>query len=149
VPSLPETVPERPSHSIAVELSVAASAHRGDGQSSASLGASSLLDAAGWLIGFAGRVDQYGGGSTTGGASPALELGVLTGRRFRLRSLALDLVGGPAIALRGAWRVAMVNDASAGATSTMRTSSSNQELVPRVVLGGRVTLGARSIVRTF
>jgi hypothetical protein len=143
------SAPEVPSR-LRVELSVDVGLHRGDGQTRRTVGASSLLDVAGWLIGFAGSIEQYAGVPSTNGDSPkALEVGALVGRRFRARSLALDVVAGPAFALRGSWAVSMVNFASQGMVGTMRPVSASEGLVPRFQLGSRLTLGARSYWRTF
>jgi hypothetical protein len=135
---------------LRVEISADVGVHRGDGQTRTSVGASSLLDVAGWLVGFEGAVAQYVGAPATSGDSPkALEVGALAGRRLRAGGLALDVVAGPAVELRGSWAVAMVNTASQGMVSTMRSVSKSDGLVPRFVLGSRLTLGARSTLRTF
>ena len=131
---------------FAVELSLATSVRLGDGQTSAGLGATSFLDAASWLVGFGARVDSYGGSAVgeTGDSPTALEVEALVGRRFRFGTWMLDAVAGPALALRGGWSVM-----PAGATSTASSSSSHGDLVPRGLIRGRLTLGARSTVRTF
>jgi hypothetical protein len=136
---------------FAVELSLATSVRIGDGQTSAGLGATSFLDAASWLVGFGARVDSYGGSAVgqTGDSPTALEVEALVGRRFRFGTWMLDAVAGPALALRGDWSVMPANTASAGTTSSARSSSSHGDLVPRGLVRGRLTLGARSTVRTF
>jgi hypothetical protein len=128
---------------LRIELSVLTDARVGDGQTSVGLGALSLLDIGGWLVGFEGRADRdqrIGGGYD---AEPALELAALGGRRFRLQSLALDFVGGPAIALRGAHTDTGVTPG--GST----TSPSSLGTVPRALLGAHLIFGARSSFRTF
>jgi hypothetical protein len=133
------------------ELSLGAGLRRGDGQTSASLGASSFLEAARWLVGFTARLDRYDGAATgeTGDSPMATEVGALVGRRFRFAPFMFDATAGPALALRGSWAVAMANTASSGMVTAGRSSSSHNDLVPRFLLAGRLTLGARSVVRTF
>jgi hypothetical protein len=127
---------------LGIELSVAAGARIGDGQASVGLGALSFVDVAGWLFGFAGRVDVYRG---LGGGQPggALELAVLGGRRFRSGTLALDLTVGPALALRGP----PTSATQAGTSDPIAESAGGN--VPRLLLGARLGFGARSVVRTF
>jgi hypothetical protein len=128
---------------LRIELSVLTDARIGDGQTSVGLGALSLLDIGGWLIGFEGRADRdqrIGGGYR---AAAALELAGLAGRRFRFHSLALDVVGGPAISLRGA----RADSGSTPGGST--TSQSSLGPVPRALLGAHWIFGARSSFRTF
>src|SRR5450432_2066447 len=113
---------------LRIELSVLTDARIGDGHTSVGLGALSLLDISGWLVGFEGRADRdhrIGGAYAAG---TALELAALGGRRFRFQSLALDLVGGPAMALRGG--------AGTGITVTPGGSPSQCSLgtVPRALL---------------
>jgi hypothetical protein len=132
-----------PPNHLLIELSVLADARIGDGQTSVGLGALSLLDIGGWLVGFEGRADRdqrIGGGYDAGAA---LELAALGGRRFRFQSLALDFVGGPAIALRGARTDTGVTPG--GST----TSPSSLGTVPRALLGAHLIVGAQSSFRTF
>ena len=132
-----------PPSRLRIELSVVTDARIGDGQTSVGLGALSLLDVDGWLVGFEGRADRdqrIGGGYDAGAA---LELAALGGRRFRFRGLALDFVGGPAIALRGAHTDTGVTPG--GST----TSQSSLGTVPRALLGAHLIFGARSSFRTF
>jgi hypothetical protein len=127
---------------VGFELSVLTDARIGDGQTSIGLGAFSLLDIGGWLVGFEGRADQdreIGGGF----AGAALELAALGGRRFRFQNLALDLAGGPAVALRGGGTDTRVTPE--GTT----TSQSTVGTVPRALLGTHLIFGARSSLRTF
>jgi hypothetical protein len=144
------TSPAGPPNRFAVELSLGASLHRGDGQTSTSLGVSSFLQAASWLLGFAARLDRYDGGAAggTGDLPAALEVGALVGRRVRFGRFMFDATAGPALALRGSWSV--MSATSASAVTPMRSySSSKNGFVPRLLVGGRLTLGARSMVRTF
>jgi hypothetical protein len=144
------SAPGAPPSGLRVELSMDLGLHRGDGQTRTSIGASSLLDAAGWLVGFGGRIERYSGAEIDDGDSPkALEMGVLAGRRFRGRSLALDVLAGPAFAVRGGSDVSMANTAAQGMVSTMTSISRSEGLVPRLLLGSRLTVGARSYVRSF
>jgi hypothetical protein len=137
---------------LRIELSVLTEARIGDGQKSVGLGALSLLDIGGWLVGFEGRADrdQWIG---SGDAGTALELAALGGRRFRFQNLALDFVGGPAVALRGADAGIVVTPARPGASpdpgAGNRASPSNVGTVPRALLGAHLIFGARSLVRAF
>ena len=128
---------------LRIELSVLTDARVGDGQTSFGLGALSLLDIGGWLVGFEGRADRdqrIGGGYD---AEPALELAAFGGRRFRFQSLALDFVGGPAIALR---RARTDTGVTPGGSTT---SPSSLGTVPRAILGAHLIFGGRSSFRTF
>jgi hypothetical protein len=141
---------EGPPSRLSVEISLGVGMHMGDGQTSEGLGATSLLDVSGWLAGFTGRLDRYAADPTGDGDPPkALEVGALGGRRVRLGSLNLDVVGGPALALRDVGRGSVTRVAAQGMVNTITMSSTNGGFVPRLVLGARLTVGARSIVRTF
>jgi hypothetical protein len=145
------TPPGAPPSRFAAELSLGASVHTGDGQTSTSVGVTSFLEAASWLVGFAARLDRYGSGARgeSGDAPAALEVGALLGRRFRFGRLMFDATAGPALALRGDWSVVTATSASAGMANTVRSASSHNDFVPRLLVGGRLSVGARSIVRTF
>jgi len=143
--------PRSPPSRFGAELSFGAGLHHGDGQTSASVGAGAFLEAARWLVGFTARVDRYDGErmTTAGDAPAAVEVGALIGRRFRFGPFLLDATAGPALAMRGSWAVRMATSATSGMTTTTMSSSSSNELVSRWLLCGRLTLGARSLVRTF
>jgi hypothetical protein len=128
---------------------VATGARIGDGQGSLGLGALSFLDLSGWLVGFEGRLDRYRqlGASNdwqgpADGASAALELAVLAGRRARLHSLAFDLLVGPAAALQGTTTSETKTEAR-----TVTRSSSNT--VPRLLVLSRLNFAATSTLHTF
>ena len=132
----------QPSSHLRIELSVLTGARIGDGQASVGLGAVSFLDLSGWLVGFAGRADRYemlGGAHSAG----ALELALLGGRRWRFRTMALDLVGGPAIALGGTTTYQTQSQTG----NTQSASASNT--VPRLLVEGRLGFAALSAVHTF
>jgi hypothetical protein len=138
----PEPMPTQPSNHLRIELSVLTGARIGDGQTSVGLGAVSFLDLSGWLVGFAGRADRYemlGGAHSAG----ALELALLGGRRLRFRTMAVDLVGGPAMALGGTTTYA-IRSPTAGIQSASASNS-----VPRLLVEARLVFGALSTVRTF
>jgi hypothetical protein len=145
----PTPPPGTPPSRLGIELSITLSAHVGDGQKSAGAGAMSLLDIAGWLVGFDGRADRYDGTSSAPAPMSALEVGVLAGRRFRSRDLAFDLIAGPALALRGGSGTIVAPVPSGSMMNIAMQSSSNEGLVPRLRLSGRLTFGARSVLRTF
>jgi hypothetical protein len=141
-----------PPSRLRIELSVLTEARIGDGQRTLGLGALSLLDIGGWLVGFEGRADrdqQIGGGY----AGSALELAALGGRRVRFQNLALDLVGGPAVALRGAGTAIAVAPARPGASPDPKAGGSSSQssvgTVPRALLGAHLIFGARSSLRAF
>ena len=127
---------------LRLELSVATSAHIGDGQTGVGFGALSVADVAGWLAGFEGRVDlyQYAAGPPAG----AFELGVLAGRRLRSGTLALDLFLEPALALQGTTKSVKQAGSTASAVST-----SNFGVAPRLRAGVRLHFRAHSTLRTF
>lgn len=131
---------QRPGH-LRIELSAATGVRVGDGQAGVGLGVLSFLDLSGWLLGFAGRVDRYrvlAGPDSSG----ALELALLGGRRVWLRTMALDLAAGPAIALGGTTTYSSQsngNEVSGSATNT----------VPRLLLEVRLAFSALSTVHTF
>jgi len=144
----PAGVPSR----LRVELSVAAGARVGDGQTSVGVGALSFLDIAGWLGGFEGRFDRY---RTTPGPedraprdAPALELAILAGRRLRFGTLALDLIGGPGLALRGGTSTSVM-EVSGMTGQPMILKSGTSQNSPRLLLGARLNLGAGAVFHTF
>jgi hypothetical protein len=126
---------------LRIELSVLTDARIGDGQKSVGLGALSLLEASGWLVGFEGRAERQEIAGEYSGA--ALELAALGGRRFRFQGLALDLVGGPAAALQGGGRDTTVTPG--GSTS----SKSGPGTAERALIEAHLIFGARSSFRTF
>ena len=145
--------PADPASHLRIELSVLSGARIGDGQTSFGLGAFSFVDVDGWLVGFEGRADRY---ETTapGPDRPALELAALGGRRFRFGPLALDVTGGAAVALHGGTATSVVNNTSASAqtgvsTAPQTVSRSGESTVPRLLVGTRLILGARSWLRIF
>ncbi|WP_394828093.1 hypothetical protein [Pendulispora albinea] len=124
---------------VRIELSVATGARAGDGYTSAGFGVLSFLDIAGWLGGFAGRLDGYGVAGGPDGA--AMELALLLGRRFRFDTLALDVIGGPAI-------VPQTNIVVKQDRDRIREEVRSGP-VPRWLVGTRLHFGARSVMRTF
>jgi hypothetical protein len=125
---------------VTLELSLATGAGIGAGQIGISLGAITLLEVSQWLFGFEGRGASYqalSGGPHTG----ALELALLAGRRVPLRSLALDFIAGPGLALQGGWSVAPVG--------SMAPPVESNGVTPRLLLGTHLVFGARSPFRGF
>jgi hypothetical protein len=138
-PSAPAREPSR----VAVELSLAGGARVGDGQTGAGLGVVSFVDIARWLVGLEGRADVYtpiGGGPQAGG----LQLALLVGRRLRSGTLALDLVGGPALVREGT-SVTITQPA----IGEPRIEMSGPEDSPRLRLGARLSFRAQAVLRTF
>ncbi|HEY6462116.1 MAG TPA: hypothetical protein VIY73_18245 [Polyangiaceae bacterium] len=147
VQEAPSSAAAQSSGHLGIELSAWTGARAGDGQAGLGLGALSFLEVSGWLVGFAGQVDRYevigagrGDGARTAGA---LELAVLGGRRWRLGTMALDLVAGPATALGG-------TSTYATQTSTGNAvSGSASNTVPRLLVEARLGFAARSTVHPF
>lgn len=139
---------------LGVELSVVTGARLGDGQAGIGVGALSFFRVNGWLLGFQGRADSYrrllGGDPET-----ALELALLTGRRFDLGGVTLDLTAGPGVAMKGfALGSVVVERSSVNMDGAMAPAPLPQEdaktgPVPRLLLGARIGLGPRSVFRTF
>jgi hypothetical protein len=130
-----------------LEFSLAAGARLGDGQVGVGLGARTLFDLRGWLVGFEGATQRYG--ATGGGPGAAvLELAVLAGRRFRFGDTALDLTAGPALAMPGPGNTVAVS-AQVGAPPSRVVTPAGDGQSKRLVCGARVTLRARSAVRIF
>jgi hypothetical protein len=137
----PLGAPRAESGGFRIEFSLLTGARMGDGQSSVGLGGVTFLEVGGWLVGFTGRADRYQ--EIGGNASwPALELGLLGGRRFPFGSVSLDLTAGIAGAMQGTNTVE--TQAAPDAPTVSRTSSST---LPRALLGTRLTFGARNAVR--
>jgi hypothetical protein len=132
-----------PSSHFGIELSAVTDARAGNGQAGLGFGASSLIDVGGWLGGFEGRFERYqmiGGGLPAAGA---LELSALVGRRLRLQTMTVDLLAGPALALRGAESKTV---ATPGGTVTSETS---MQPVPRALCGAHLSFAAPSVLRGF
>jgi hypothetical protein len=93
-------------------------------------------------VGFAGRADRY---QTLGGthSAGALELALLGGRRWWFRTMALDLVGGPAVALGG------TTTYSTGSQTGNDQSASASNTVLRFLVEARLVFAALSTVHTF
>jgi hypothetical protein len=128
---------------LRIELSVITGARIGDGQVGLGVGAFSLLDLSGWLVGFEGRADRYKTLAPGWPEASVLELAALAGRRFRFRTIALDLIAGAALVLQG---TTTFTTAITGGNEVTGSSSSS---APRLLLGARVNFGALSTLRTF
>jgi hypothetical protein len=140
---------DRPGH-LRIELSLAGDARIGDGQTGLGLGALSFLEISGWLAGFQGRIDRYQRLDQPQGDG-ALELGIVSGHRFRFDAVSLDLITGLALALQGSSSASRSTQSvsqmpPANATVSTRSSTSN---LPRLSLGVRANFSPRSVVRTF
>jgi hypothetical protein len=132
----------QPGH-LRIELSVGGGARIGDGQTVVGLGAFSCVEIFGWLVGLDGRIDRYHklDGSPSEGA---LRLAFLGGRRFWFDNVALDVVAGPGAVLQGT-EVVEAHSSSTGTTFTRSSTAA----APRLVLGSRLSFGARSTLHTF
>jgi hypothetical protein len=130
-----------------LEFSLATGARAGDGQVGVNLGALTLFDVSGWLVGFEAAASGYqavGGGP----GSSALAAAVVGGRRLWLHGLALDVTAGPAVAVRGIGStvVSRTADGSAGGAAPPAIDDGPW---PRLLGGARVTFRPRSPVRAF
>jgi hypothetical protein len=139
----PAESPSARAGGMRVELSLGTAARIGDGQAGGGVAARSVLELAGWLAGFEGRIDGYQGTSAVA-PTGALELALLGGRRLRSGTLALDLIAGGALALQATSK--SVTQAGSGAPP-VTTSTSRAD--PRLVLGARLHFRALSTLRTF
>lgn len=126
---------------LGIELDVETGARVGDGQTSLGVGALSLVDVSGWLVGFEGRLDRYRQIAGTRDAG-ALELGVIGGRRIGSGNITADFIGGIAAALQGTSTFEVQTP-----SGTTRRSSSGAP--PRLLLGARMSVAARSTVHPF
>jgi hypothetical protein len=140
---------------LRIELSVMTGACVGDGQVGLGLGALSLLDVSGWLVGFEGRADRYQTFVAGTPGTGVLELAGLGGRRFRFRTIALDLIAGSALVLQGTTTIATASapgnggNVATAANGANEVTSSSSSTAPRLLLGARVNFGALSALRTF
>lgn len=131
---------------LRLEFSLVTGGRAGDGQVGFNLGALTLFDVAGWLLGFEAAASTYqrvAGGP--GGA--ALAAAIVAGRRVGFGTVALDFTAGPALAVRGIGNsvaVARMADGSGAAPPPVDDGP-----WVRLVAGARVTFRARSVVRTF
>lgn len=156
-PSPPERdapTPSTQARSLGVELSVITGARIGDGQVGYGVGALSFLEVHGWLLGFEGRADGYRA-LVGGDPETALELAILTGKRFDFDNVALDLTAGPAMAIKGlAFSRRETVQANADGTAPPPPpppprSDPSTGPVPRLLLGARLGFFPRSAFRTF
>lgn len=129
-----------------LEFSLVTGGRAGDGQLGFNLGALTLFDVAGWLVGFEAAASAYqrvAGGP--GGA--ALAGAIVGGRRVWFNDLSLDLTVGPALAVRGIGNtVAVARMADGSGTPPPPVDDGPWA---RLLCGARVNFRARSIVRTF
>lgn len=145
--------PSTAARSLGIELSVITGARVGDGQVGYGVGALSFLEVHGWLLGFEGRADGYRA-LVGGDPQTALELAILTGRRFDFDSVALDLTAGPAVAMKGLavshTEVMQVSESGSGTPPPPPPRSDpSSGPVPRLLLGARFGFFPRSAFRTF
>ena len=127
---------------LRIELSVVSGARVGDGQSSLGLGVFSFVELSRWLVGFGGRADRYRSLYEPAQDGGALELALLGGRRFRSRSVALDLLGGVAAVLQG-------TDTFEKQSATSDFKATSSSTVPRLLLATRLNFSARSTLHPF
>jgi hypothetical protein len=139
----PPRVPTTHASHVRVELSVLSAARIGYEQMGLSLGALSFVDVDGWLAGFTGRAD-YLQEMDVGPPDASFSLALLGGRRFRMRSVALDLYGGPGVALQGTYTSVTENPRIG-----RRVEERSPGAQPRVLAGARINFRAQSMFRMF
>jgi hypothetical protein len=121
----------------------------GDGQIGYGGGLLSFVEIHRWLVGFQGRADGY---RSILGSDPetALTLGLLFGRRVDLGSTALDLLAGPAVAMRGA-NFSQTEPAPDITHKEQQPPPREPDvgLVPRLLFGAHFGFAPHSVFRTF
>ncbi len=139
----PESAATSRARALRIELSALTGARIGDGQASFGVGALSLLELSGWLVGFAGRADRYHATGPGDSSSSALELALLGGRRWRSGNTAFDLLAGPAAALQGTTTFSMQ------APMSQPITESSSSTAPRFILGVRADFFEQRTLRPF
>jgi hypothetical protein len=134
--------------SFRLEFSLAAGARIGDGQAGFGFGALTFFDLHGWLVGFEGATQQYGGADGRPGAA-TLELAMLVGRRFRFGDTALDLTAGPALAMHGFGSQISASSQSGSAAAPVTPPPESDGRSKRLLCSARWTFRARSVLRVF
>ena len=131
---------------LRLEFSLVTGGRAGDGQVGFNLGALTLFDAAGWLVGFEAAASAYQ--RVSGGAGGAALAGaIVAGRRVWFNDIALDLTVGPALAVRGIGNsVAVARMADGSGVAPPRVDDGPWA---RLLCGARLNFRARSILRTF
>lgn len=132
-----------PSARFGMELSGLTGVRAGAGQVSVGVGALSLVERSGWLIGFAGRADQYHALGPDDSSGSAIELALMAGHRWRTGNTAFDVLLGPSAVLQGTTTV----DSRSNTGDFTHASSSST--APRFILGARASFFARSTWRPF
>jgi len=130
------------------ELSLATGGRVGDGFRGLAFGVVTGFDLGGWLVSMQGTAAQYQSAGEGPGTSSLL-LAVRGGRRFRFAapsSLSIDLVAGPALAVRGFGNRVAVS-AQSGSSETPPPMDDGPWA--RLVASAVVNFRARSVVRPF
>jgi len=134
--------PQHSPRSVGIDISLFMNARIGADQVGYGLGARSLLEVSGWLVGFEGRLDAYE--QLTGGARVgALELAALGARRIRFAEYALDLSVGAGLAIGGTSKVAV---AQGGSETVIETGNG---IAPRLILATRLNFKSRAVLHPF
>jgi hypothetical protein len=131
---------------LRLEFSLVTGGRAGDGQVGFNLGALTLFDVGGWLLGFEAAASGYHR-VAGGGAGSELAAAMLGGRRVWFKDVALDLVAGPALATRGIGSSVVVSRMADGTGAAPPPIDDGPWA--RLLCGARVTFRARSLVRTF
>ncbi len=139
-PELAAQPPSEAESRTGIEISLAAGARLGDGQSSVGLGALTFLELSSWLLGLGLRADRYDAGD--GFTYTATGLSALVGHRFRAGRTALDLVAGPVLLLQ-----TDVTVVETGPVEGRRET--HTERAPRFAWAGHVHFGPASGLHPF
>ena len=139
---------ESPRHTR-VSLSIVGGTGRGDGHTSQSGGAMSLLTVSTWLVGFEGRLvltapDRHGVDSGLADdrlAQNTLDFAALGGKRFGEELIVLDLIAGPALVVQ------LVEDVQVEPTGQRRSSATR--ILPRLTFASHFRMGSRSTFGGF
>jgi hypothetical protein len=123
-------------------FSVGGGARVGDHQASENLGVMATVRISHWLFGVDGRAASYEHPNSNQRPQSAVELTAFGGHRFGEGALALDLMLGPTL-------VVQQNDEVIIGPMGERDSDTISRVVPRLFLGSRLTLGARSVLSGF
>lgn len=131
---------------LRLEFSLVTGGRAGDGQVGFNLGALTLFDVAGWLVGFEAAASAYQRVSGDPGGA-ALAAAIVGGRRIRFNDVTVDLIAGPALAMRGIGHSVVVARMADG--SGTPPPAVDDGPWARLLCGARVNFRARSVVRPF
>jgi hypothetical protein len=153
-PPAPPTPPrESSARSLGLDFALETGGRVGDRLVSLGLGALSLVEIAGVLIGVEGRIDRYAAIGGDRASVPALSLGALVGYRHRFGSMALDFTAGPGLAMSAVSQSSSTSSVTPTGmvAEPMRVSESrpNDRMLPRLSAAVHLNFSERSLLHTF